>query len=46
MNDLAINNDGKKFWKLLDKLKAEDQNQIFIEKMGANKLKTSFESIP
>ena len=46
MSDLAINrNDGKKFWKLLDKLKAEDQNEIFIERMGAQKLKTSFESI-
>ena len=46
MSDLAINrNDGKKFWKLLDKLKAEKQNEIFIERMGAQKLKTSFESI-
>ena len=38
-------NDSKKFWKLLDKLKAEDNNEIFVEKMGSHKLKTAFESI-
>ena len=38
-------NDSKKFWKLLDKLKGEDQNEIFIERMGARKIKTAFESI-
>ena len=29
----------------MDKLKSEDQNQIFIERMGSHKVKTSFESI-
>ena len=38
-------NDSKKFWKLLDKLKAEDHNEIFIERMGTRKVKTAFESI-
>ena len=38
-------NDSKKFWKLLDKLKAEDYNDIFIERMGSRKIKTAFESI-
>ena len=44
--DMSISkNDSKKFWKLLDKLKAEDHNEIFIERMGARKVKTAFESI-
>ena len=38
-------NDSKKFWKLLDKLKAEDSNEIFVERMGSHKIKTAFESI-
>ena len=38
-------NEGKKFWRLLDKLKAEDHNDIFIERMGSQKIKTAFESI-
>ena len=46
MTDMALSkNDSKKFWKLLDKLKAKDQNDLFIERMGTHKLKTSFESI-
>ena len=44
--DMALSkNDSKIFWKLLDRLKAKDQNDISIERMGTHKIRASFESI-
>ena len=46
IGDMNISkNDSKKFWRLLDKLKAEDYNDIFIERIGSRRIKTAFESI-
>ena len=46
VKDMALNRkNSKMFWKLLGRLKENDKNDLFINKISAHKWKTSFEGI-
>ncbi len=46
INDMALSRgDSRKFWRLLDRLKARDQNDVFVEGISTHRWRASFESI-